>query len=296
VIRIETAGFGSTVQDAGRMGHTLEGVPISGAVDPFAFRSAQALVGNTASDAAIEAVGLPFAFRCDTSRIIAVTGRDVRVTVRDRVPAWSAVFVRAGDLVRIDGTARSRYTYVAVSGGVTSEVVLGSRSTYPRIGIGRALQAGDALPLGQARRSAEDAGRTVVFDYGDEVGAIAGPHADRFGADALARFFGEAFTASAQSDRQGARFEGPNVAPAGGEILSCGVVTGAVQVPRGGQPIVALADHGTTGGYPIIATVIEADLGSVAQRAPGESLRFYRAERERALERAGERRALLATA
>ena len=86
------------------------------------------------------------------------------------------------------------------------------------------------------------------------------------------------------------------MAPMGGEILSCGVLTGAVQVPRGGQPIVALADHGTTGGYPIIATVIEADLGSVAQRAPGESLRFYRVERERAFERAGALRALLTTA
>ena len=296
MIRIETAGFGSTVQDAGRMAHTLDGVPISGPVDPFAFRSAQALVGNAASDAAIEAVGLPFAFRCDTSRIVAVTGRDVRVTVRDRVPAWTAVFVRAGDVVRINGSARSRYTYVAVSGGITSEVILGSRSAYPRIGIGRVLQGGDALPLGAPRRAAEDAGRTVAFDYGDEAGAIAGPHQGRFGDATVARFFADAFVASAQSDRQGARFEGPDVAPAAGEILSCGVVTGAVQVPRGGQPIVALADHGTTGGYPIIATVIEADLGLVAQRAPGETLRFYRVERDAALERGRALRDLLATA
>jgi biotin-dependent carboxylase-like uncharacterized protein len=296
MIRIEVPGFGSTVQDGGRPAHVRSGVPVSGPADPFAFRAAQALVGNTGADAAIEAVGLPFSFRSDISRIVAVTGRDVRITIRDRVPAWTAVFVRAGDLVRVDGSVRSRYTYVAVSGGVTTEIVLGSRAMYPRIGIGRVLRAGDALPLGAARRGAEEAGRTIAFEHGDEVGALAGPHLDRFDDAAVARFFGEAFVASAQSDRQGARLEGANVAPRGGEILSCGVVTGAVQVPRGGQPIVALADHGTTGGYPIIATVIEADLGNVAQRAPGESLRFYRAERDRVLERAAELRALLASA
>jgi len=296
MIRIEIPGFGSTIQDGGRPAHVRSGVPVSGPADPFAFRAAQALAGNTDADAAIEAVGLPFAFRSDTSRIVAVTGRDLRIQVRDRVPAWTAVFVRAGDLVRIDGSVRSRYTYVAVSGGIASEVVLGSRATYPRIGFGRALRAGDALPLGSARRGAEDAGRTIAFEYRDAVDALAGPHLDRFAVATVARFFGEPFVASAQSDRQGARFEGPSVPPTGGEILSCGVLTGAVQVPRGGQPIVALADHGTTGGYPIIAMVIEADLGSVAQRAPEESLRFYRVERERALERAEALRALLATA
>ena len=296
MIRIEVPGFGSTIQDGGRPAHVRAGVPVSGPADPFAFRAAQALVGNTDADAAIEAVGLPFAFRCDTSRVIAATGRDVRITVRDRVPTWTAVFARAGDLVRVDGSAHSRYTYVAVSGGITSEVILGSRAMYPRIGFGRALQAGDALPLGTARRGAEDAGRVVAFEYADTFAAIAGPHLDRFDDATVARLFGEPFAASAQSDRQGARFEGPNVAPTVGEILSCGVVTGAVQVPRGGQPIVALADHGTTGGYPIIATVIEADLGAVAQRSPGESIRFYRVERERALERARELRELLATA
>ena len=296
MIRVEVPGFGSTVQDEGRPAHVRSGVPVSGPADPFAFRVAQALVGNDSVAAAIEAVGLPFSFRSDTSRVIAVTGRDLRIAIRDHVPAWTAVFVRAGDLVRIDGTARSRYTYIAVSGGIASEVVLGSRAAYPRIGIGRVLRAGDPLPVGAARRGAEDAGRTVAFDYGDEVAAIAGPHLDRFDAPTVARFFGEAFVASVHGDRQGARLEGVSVAPAAGEILSCGVVTGAVQVPRGGQPIVALADHGTTGGYPIIATVIEADLGLVAQRAPGETLRFYRVERDFALARGRALRDLLATA
>jgi len=296
MIHIEIAGFGSTVQDLGRPAHVRDGVPASGPADPVAFRAAQSLVGNSATDAAIEAIGLPFTFRCDASRLVAVTGREVSVTVRDRLAGWTAVFVRAGDLVRVNGTERSRYTYIAVSGGVASEALLGSRAAYPRIGFGRALQAGDMLAIGQARGGAEDAGASLHFSYGERVGVIAGPHVDRFDEAAMARFFNETFTLSAQSDRQGARLDGALVAPKDGELLSCGVVTGAVQVPRGGQPIVALADHGTTGGYPIIATVIGADIGQIAQRAPGEPVRFYRVEREEALERDRAARGLVLSA
>ena len=296
MMRIERAGFGSTIQDRGRDRHMREGVPVSGPADPFAFRAAQALVGNTQADAAIEAVGLPFSFRCETSRIVAVTGRDVSVNVRDRVPAWTSLFVRAGDLVTISGTPRSRYTYVAVSGGIATALLLDSRSAYPRAGLGEILRSGDALALGDARRSAEDAGHSLPFPYGDQVAAIPGPHLTRFDDAAIARFFSSPFALSAQSDRQGARLEGPEVASHPGEILTCGVVAGAVQVPRGGQPIVLLADHQTTGGYPVIATVIGADLGLVAQRAPGELLSFYRVDRERALVRGRDRLDLLVSA
>jgi biotin-dependent carboxylase-like uncharacterized protein len=296
MMRVEVPGFGSTVQDRGRSEHVRLGVPVSGPADPFAFRAAQALVGNNAGDAAIEAVGLPFAFRCDSSRIIAVTGRDVTVTVRDRLATWTALFVRAGDLVRVTGSDRSRYTYIAVSGGIATEPILGSRSSYPRVGFGQALRAGDALPLGAPRRGAEDAGASVTFAYTDRVAAMPGPHVDRFETDTVERFFSGAFTLSAQSDRQGARLDGISVAPKPGELLSCGLVTGAVQVPSGGQPIVALADHGTTGGYSIIATVIGPDIGHVAQRAPGETLRFLRASRDIALEHATALERVLANA
>ena len=293
MIHIEAAGFGSTVQDIGRTNHVREGVPVSGPADPIAFRAAQALVGNSASDACIEAIGLPFSFRMDVSRVIAVTGREVAVVVRDRLPSWTSIFVRAGDLVRVTGSDRSRYTYVAVSGGITTAAILGSRAAYPRVGIGATLAAGDALPTGQARRGPDQAGRQLSFEYTDAVGAIAGPHLDRFTAADIERFFATTFTASAQSDRQGLRLEGAAVSAREGELLSCGVVTGAVQVPSGGQPIVLLADHGTTGGYPIVATVIGADLGQVAQRAAGEPVRFYRVDRERALRLGRERTALL---
>ena len=296
MMRILTPGFGSTVQDRGRPGHVRAGVPISGPADPFACRAALSLVGNSAADAAVEAIGLPFAFRCDDSRLIAVTGRDVTVAVRDRVPAWTSVFVRAGDLVTVTGTARTRYAYVAVSGGIASDVWLGSRAAYPRAGIGRVLSTGDTLALGVPQRTAEDAGQRVSFEYGNRVAALPGPHLDRFDDETVARFFETEFTASAQSDRQGARLEGATVTSREGEILTCGVIAGAVQVPRGGHPIVLLADHQTTGGYPVIATVVAADLGLVAQRAPAETLRFYRVDREEALARGRELFARLLTA
>ncbi len=296
MIRIDRAGLGATVQDHGRTAFVRDGVPVSGPADPFAFRAAQALAGNPESDAAIEVVGTPFAFRLDDARVVAVTGRDVRVSVRDTVPAWGSVFVRAGEVVTVIGSERTRYAYVAVSGGIASDAILGSRAVYPRAGLGAIIRDGDALPLGAPRRRAEDAGTTVAFEYGAEIAAIPGPHTDRFDDATIERFFGEAFVATAQADRQGLRIEGPAVAPRDGEILTCGVIAGAVQVPRGGQPIVLLADHQTTGGYPIIATVIAADLGRVAQRAPGEPIRFYRVAREEALERERGLRRLLASA
>lgn len=296
MIHIEIPGLGSTVQDGGRAAHLRAGVPLSGPADPFAFAAAQALVGNGTADAAIEVVGLPFAFRCDDARLISVTGREVSLTVRDRMPGWGSVFVRARDTVTVTGTARTRYAYVAVSGGIASETILGSRSAYPRAGLGVALRTGDAFALGSARRGAQDAGATIAFEYGDTVGVVVGPHRDRFDDAALERLFTAAFTVSSQSDRQGVRLSGPGIAPNDREILTCGVVAGAIQVPRGGEPIVLLADHQTTGGYPVIATVIEADLGRVAQRAAGERVRFYRVERDDAVARGRALRGVLASA
>ncbi|MEK7863535.1 MAG: hypothetical protein AAB295_09760 [Chloroflexota bacterium] len=154
MIHIEVPGLGATIRDQGRAAHLRAGVPPSGPADPFAFRAAQALVGNGAADAAIEVAGLPFAFRCDDARLVSVTGREVSLAVRDRMPGWGSVFVRAGDTVTVTGSARTRYAYVAVSGGITSERILGSRSAYPRAGLGATLRAGDSLALGSARRGA----------------------------------------------------------------------------------------------------------------------------------------------
>jgi biotin-dependent carboxylase-like uncharacterized protein len=284
----------STVQDRGRLGHLRSGLPPAGAADPFALAAANALVGNAEDAAGIEIIGTVFRFTCDDPRVVAVAGREVSLSTRSRLPGWSSVFVRGGQTVTVYSGERTRFAYLAVSGGIATDPVLGSRSSYLPAGLGAALRAGDALPLGDPDAGAEDAARRIEpTAYDERVRAMAGPHDDRFETDASARFFGEAFVVQPASDRQGVRLGGVPIGPRAGELLSCGVVAGAVQVPRGGAPIVLLADHGTTGGYPVIATVIAADIGKVAQRMPGESLRFYRVEREEALDALrAERRAL----
>ena len=294
MIRINEAGLRSTVQDRGRFGHLRSGLPPAGAADRFALAAANALVGNADDAAGIEIIGVPFRFSCDDARVVAVTGRDVSLTTRSRLPGWSSVFVRAGQVVTVNVGERTRFGYLAVSGGVATTPVLGSRASYLPAGVGAPLRSGDALPLGDTDAGAEDAAHRIdPTTYDGQVRAMAGPHDGRFEADAIARFFSATFVVESASDRQGVRLGGVPIAPRPGELQSCGVVAGAVQVPRGGAPIVLLADHGTTGGYPVIATVIAADLGKVAQRMPGESLRFYRVERDEALDALrAERRAL----
>jgi allophanate hydrolase len=284
-MRIESAGLRATVQDRGRFGHLRDGIPPSGPADPYAFAAAQALVGNGSDAAAIEIVGLPFTFTCDDRRLIAITGRDVALRARDPVPGWTATFARAGEPFTVMAGERSRFAYLAVSGGIATEPVLASRATYLPAGIGGVLRAGDALPLGAARVDPARAGRALAApDY--ETGpirAITGPHIERFTEEVRAALFSGEFRVDPASDRMGTRLVGPHVGAREGEILTCAVVAGAVQVPSGGAPIVLLAEHQATGGYPVIATVITADLGLVAQRLPGEPLRFRLVERDRAV-------------
>jgi antagonist of KipI len=284
MIVITRPGFRATVQDRGRAGGARSGIPASGPADPIAFAAAQTLAGCAPTDALIEVSGLPFAFRCDDRRIVAITGREVRVRTRSSHPGWTSILARAGEEVVIEGSDRTRYAYVAVSGGLAVEQVLGSRSTYLPAALGpiaRPLIAGDRLPLGPSVMGMEGAGRRVdAPSYLRAIRAIAGPHVDRFAASSIETLFSAAFTVLPDSDRMGVRLGGTQVAPADGELLSCGIVAGAIQVPRGGAPIVLLADHQTTGGYPIIATVIHADLGIVAQAAPGEIVRFERVTAE----------------
>ena len=285
MIHVLDPGFRSTIQDRGRLGHLRRAVPVAGPADPVAFEAAQRLVGNTAEDAAIEIVGVPFRFTLDEPRLVAVTGPDVSLRTRGSIGGWTAAFVRAGEEVVVNGGERTRFAYLAVSGGIAVEPVLGSRSTYLPAAIGplaRPIAANDALPIGASRRGVEGAGRALLRSTSDRILVTRGPHADRF-ADAHA-FTRATYKVSERSDRSGTRLLGPALTASEGEILSYGLGAGAIQIPRGGEPIVALADGGTTGGYPVIAVVIAADLGSVAQALPGDALSFYEVDRRAAVE------------
>ena len=273
VLRVLEAGLGSTIQDEPRRGHARIGLPGSGPADPLAFAAARWLVGDP-QGAVIEAVGLPFTFRCDDRRVVAVTGRDISVRTAARLPGWLAFAVRPGEKVTVLGS--SRYAYIAIGGGIALEPVLGSRATYLSAGIGplpRALASGDSLPLGDGGDPARAGRRLPPAAHEGAIPVIAGPHAER-SPGALAALLSAEFTVAPESDRMGVRLLGPRLGWEGSELLTCGVLHGAIQLPRGGAPIVLGPDAQTTGGYPVIAVVATVALGRVAQARLGELLRF----------------------
>jgi biotin-dependent carboxylase-like uncharacterized protein len=272
LIEVRVPGLHATVQDAGRTRHLRLGVPTAGAADRLAHAVANALVGNAPGEAALEISGLPFVFVAEQPLLAAVCGRGVRLVARDAISGWTCAFLRSGAEVRVEGNAR--YAYVALAGGVDVPPVLGSRSAYPAAALGPApLAAGQRVRVRRARLDPARAGLTAEApDYEREaVRVVLGPHDDRVD---VAAFLGARFTVDERSDRMGVRLRGPRITTRAGELLTTGMTEGAVQVPPGGEPIVLLADHQTTGGYPVAATVIAADVPIVAQRHPGEALRF----------------------
>jgi KipI family sensor histidine kinase inhibitor len=280
-------GLLTTVQDIGRWGYQRFGVPVAGAMDACALQAANRLVGNEPGEAALEITVAGPRLQASDNCLVAVTGGDLGPLVNGRpLPMWLAVFVRRGSVLDFAGRRSGARAYLAVAGGITVSPVLGSRSTYLNGGFGgyqgRALQAGDVLPLGCAPADLLAlAGQGLpsqarpAYDEAPTVHAIPGPQDDYFTTEALATFFDSEYIVSATTDRMGYRLQGPCLAHRGpADIISAGVVSGSVQVPADGQPIVLMADHQTSGGYPAIATVVNADIPLLAQCLPGSRLRF----------------------
>lgn len=275
------AGILTTIQDTGRWGYQAYGVPVSGAMDVDALRAANQLVHNPLDEAAIE-IHSPIVLQTDAPHLIALTGAEARLSINERVlPTWMSVFVRAGSIIEIV-PKRAGWLYLAIHGGIDVPRVLGSKSTCLRGAFGglegRALRAGDVIPIGMPTLGdwSTAAGRSIAARvYRNEVRIVLGPHDDWFTPEAIAALTREPFVVTENADRMGYRLRGARLTRArGGEMISCGVPLGAIQVPPDGQPIVLMADHQTTGGYPIIATVVSDDLVHLAQRAPGETVRF----------------------
>ena len=288
MLEVLDPGLLTTVQDAGRKGWARYGVPPSGPLDEVAFTAANVLVGNPPDAAALEITLTGPTLRVRRECLIAVCGATFDLWVGTLpVPTWHAVYVRAGQIVTF-GTRRSgARAYFAISGGIALPPFLGSQATYLPGGFGgldgRALRAGDRLPLGDATAGnvVPRAGRVWPVDrrppYTPQptLRVVLGPQDDYFTAEGLATFLNSAYQLTPEADRMGVRLQGPPIAHRGSTgIVSDGVVTGSVQVPPDGQPIVMLADHQTTGGYPKIATVVRADLPLLAQCLPGDQIRF----------------------
>jgi KipI family sensor histidine kinase inhibitor len=281
-IEVVHCGPSGTVQDTGRRGYARIGVGRSGAADARAAALANRLVGNTEAAALLElSFGATLTFRATTR--VAVTGASCALSNGGRDETLNAPFVvAAGESLVVGPATVGLRTYVAVRGGVDVPPELGSRSTDVLSGLGPApLTAGTVLPVGTATTGppppVEVAPVAPVQDGDLTVRVLSGPRDDWFTGDALDTVTREPYVVTAESNRVGVRLSGPRLARSrDGELPSEGMVAGSVQVPPGGDPIVFLADHPVTGGYPVIAVVCEADLPVLAQARPGQRVRFTR--------------------
>ncbi|GGV61336.1 allophanate hydrolase [Streptomyces griseoloalbus] len=278
------AGALTTVQDRGRPGHAHLGVPRSGALDGPAAALANRLAGNPPDAAVLETTLNGCSVRPRSAVTVAVAGAPCRVTVDGRPVAWGApVRVRAGSVVDVGAATSGVRAYLAVSGGVAVEPVLGSRSTDLLSGLGPApVTDGAVLPLGTPREGHAHVDVAPQPAPPDELvlRVTPGPRDDWFTPAAVRTLTSRTYRVSSASNRIGLRTTGPPLERARPEELpSEGLVLGAVQVPPDGTPVVFLADHPTTGGYPVIAVVRPTDLPAAAQATPGTPVRFIAVRR-----------------
>jgi antagonist of KipI len=293
-ITVIEPGLFTTIQDAGRWGHQASGVPVSGAMDWIAYRTANAIVGNEPGSAAIEATLTGPKLRFDQRTTFAIAGADFGATLDGvRVPHCAAVSAPSGSVLRFNTRVSGARAYVAVDGGVDVPRVLGSRSAHllSRMGgtHGRTLLQGDRLGLGgestpNRRRKPIPEATAYGRGGGARLRVLPGPQTKYFPDDAMDVLQRTRFVVSSQSNRMGYRLQGdPIPRLLEREMISDAAFTGGIQVPPSGEPILLLADRQTTGGYPQLAVVITADIPLAAQLAPGDWIEFRVCSRSEAL-------------
>lgn len=278
MIEVLSPGGLTTIQDLGRPGFAHLGVPPSGAADPRSLRLANRLVGNEEGAPALETTirGPRLAFHADA--VVALAGAPVSARVDGRaISMHEAVSVRQGDVLDVGFATAGVRAYVAVRGGIAADRVLGSAATDVLSELGPPILAtGARLALagatcGVASPGGSDVLRPSPFRASAVLRVIPGPRADRFTPDALDAMCGATWVVCSASNRVGVRLRGPALIPVDrSELASEGLVTGALQVPPSGEPILMLADHPTTGGYPVLAVVVDEDLPLIGQLRPGE--------------------------
>jgi biotin-dependent carboxylase-like uncharacterized protein len=279
MIRVRRPGMLTTVQDLGRTGLAHLGVPTAGAADRRALGLANRLVGNPPEAAGLEMTLAGPELELEAGAWVALTGGRVAADLDGRpVPMDVAVRVEAGQVLRVGSVTGGLRAYLAVRGGIDVPPVLGSRSTDTLAAVGPPrLEEGASLPLGD--QTDGDPFRQVAptppLDPEPVLRTVRGPRDDLFTEAALRALIGEAWTVTSDSDRTGVRLDGPVLERRRTvELASEGMVEGSLQVPPDGHPILFLANHPTTGGYPVIAVVVGHDLPLAAQARPGARLRF----------------------
>lgn len=290
-IEVLKPGMLTTVQDLGRTGFQQYGMIVSGAMDSYALRIGNILVGNDEAEAGLEITIIgPTLYFCEDA-VIALTGGDISPTVNGAaINMWSSLYVEKGSTLEFGKLKAGARAYLTIRGGFDVPVVMNSRSTYLRGGIGgylgRALQKGDCICF-RRRHDDRPPSRnihrnrrlhpTLIPSYPTsiEVRVILGPQVDAFEEQSITDFLSQPYAITPQSDRMGYRLEGRKLEHMqSADMISDAIVMGSIQVPASGDPIILLADRQTTGGYPKIATVISVDLPFVAQAKPGDTLSF----------------------
>lgn len=292
-LRVLSAGPGVTLQDGGRHGHLRYGVTVAGPMDPLAHAAANLALGRPRDGAAIEvSLGGVELTAEDAPIDLAVVGGSFTIG-HDGRPMPDAVMLRLmpGERLTIRAGRRGAWCYVAVSGRVDLAPALGSLSTHSRARLGgldgRALRPGDLVPIAERRDAVDQPARIRAPELPGEnapIRVMLGPQHDYFAPDQIEAFLSRTWRVGANSDRMAYALEGaPLIHARGHDIVSDGIVHGAIQVPGSGLPFVLMADRQPTGGYPKIATVIGTDIGRVAQSRPGESLVFRAVTRAEAV-------------
>nr|WP_287855073.1 biotin-dependent carboxyltransferase family protein [Klebsiella sp.] len=282
-LEVISPGLLTTVQDEGRRGFAHLGVPASGPMDMIAFRLANAVVGNGPECAALELTALGGRYRVMGGECILCLGGAVDAQADGRVlEPWVGHRLAEGSELVVGRIQHGLRAYLALAGGIDVEPILGSRATLTRASLGglngRAVAKGDRLPLAEktvvGRRRCLHAYLTSLYSNGP-LSVVMGPQQGAFTEASLLTFLHGRYRVSAHADRMGYRMVGPALAHLyGADMVSDAVVPGSIQVPGNGQPIIALHDRQTTGGYPKIATLIGADLPRVGQLRPGQSVAF----------------------
>ncbi|MDO9387557.1 MAG: biotin-dependent carboxyltransferase family protein [Thiobacillus sp.] len=295
MIEVLHAGLCDLVMDPGRPGWGALGVPVGGAADPAALAAANRLVGNDAAAAGLEITLKGPSLRFPLGGVVALAGARFAATRSSgAVVVWGETLVlAAGETLNLEQVESGCRCWLALRGGLAVPPVMGSRSTFLPGGFGgyrgRALRAGDVLAssatVGALRLLRA---RAPASERDAPLRVVAGPQAGQFDDAGLLAFFAGNYRVEAASDRRGLRLGGLAVTHARAELPSQGVLPGAVQVPPDGRPIILGWDGPVTGGYPVIAGVIAADMAKLAQLRPGDAVRFATIELARAQSLAAE--------
>ena len=305
LLRVVEPGLLSTLQDLGRPHAVASGVPPGGAMDRFAHSAANLLVGNDRNAATVECTLRGPRLVAMSACLVAVTGGEFELRINgEEAPMWTGLSLADGDELAFGARRGGARAYLAAGGGLAGDRWLGSVSTnlMARRGgmAGRPLAAGDVLsaatePL-YPTPSGKHLPREVRPAYGDHaLRLVAGPHLGRLTTPSAQALAEATFSVGPDSDRMGYRLDGPRLEAPGEELLSFGLVAGALQLPGGGAPILLMADYQTAGGYPVIGVVAGASMPVAAQLLPGDELRFALTDLEEALRLRAEQRAALAT-